>query len=209
MSRSIRFYYGLSGTFKTTTIKTKLGTGDDVLWSGIKRWKIWEKDVLMGKNNPSDLNFALLHLSRLSDLEFNIAKDDSTLFIERGVSDMLFYWLRNNPACKEETIITNLIEEELRVSKKSAGGDREPEKILLVQRDYDFVRDVVFKEPSRSKCFPGGIEEYIDTQNQYIDFTKKYNKITSIVEINNAKEYLRSLGVNWETQEISSNKINF
>lgn len=197
MSRSLKIYYGLSGSFKSTTIKSNLRQGDDVLWSGIKRWRGWEKNLIQNLNKPSDLNFALLHLSRLGDLEYSIVKDNTTLHIERGISDMLFYWLQSNTAENKETLIHNLIEEELKVSEKAAGDIKEPEKILLIQRDYDFVKDVVFKEETRGTCF-SSLEDYIEKQERYIDFTKKYNNITSEIIITDAKDYLRSLGIKWQ-----------
>lgn len=198
MSRSVKFYYGLSGAFKATTIKNNLKPGDSVMWSGIKKWKHWERNFIYNQNDPNDLNFALLHLFRLSELNYSIDKDETILHIERGVTDMLFYWLLTHHAEDQETIIKNLVEEELRVSKIAAGDIKEPEKILLVQRDYDFVRDVVLKEETRSERFETGIQDYIKAQDQYIDFTKRYNNITSEVIITDAREYLESLGIEWK-----------
>ena len=203
MSRSVKIFYGMSGAFKETTIKSKLRDelGSDVMWSGIKQWKYWE-ELIKRKNGPHHLNLALLHLSRLKDKEYNIAKDNTTLFVERGVSDMLFYWLHSLPAMSEnETIIKNLIEEEIRVSKIAAGGEEKPWKVLLIQRDYDFVQNIVLKELTRSECFPGGIKDYINAQDRYISFTKKYNDINEIIEIDNAKEYLKKLGIEWDAKE--------
>lgn len=203
MSRSVKIFYGMSGAFKETTIKSKLRNelGSDVMWSGIKQWKYWE-ELIKRKNGPHHLNLALLHLSRLKDKEYNITKDNTTLFVERGVSDMLFYWLHNLPAMSEnETIIKNLIEEEISVSKIAAGGEEKPWKVLLIQRDYDFVQNIVLKEFTRSECFPGGIKDYINAQDRYISFTKKYNDINEIIEIDNAKEYLKKLGIEWDAKE--------
>lgn len=200
MSRSVKFYYGLSGTFKETTIKNNLKLGDDVLWSGIKRWKGWES--MLGDRIPkSDLNLALLHLSRLADKEYNLTMDEKTLYVERGVTDMLYYWLQSHPTGNQETMIKSLVEEELRVSRIVGGGIQEPEKILLVQKDYEFVEKVVFNEPTRAACFPGGIRDYISSQDRYVDFTKKNNKISEIIYINDAREYLESIGVAWKLDD--------
>ena len=199
MSRSVKIYYGLSGTFKGTTIDSSLKSGDTVLNSGIKQWKYWENSLLGGLNNPSDLNYALLHLSRLKDMKFDLTKDSTTLHVERGVSDMLFYWLLSNPTYKNsETLIRNLIEEEISVSMVAGGDILEPTKILLVQKDYEFVRDVVLSEPTRRERFLGGVDDYMLSQDRYIEFTKKFNKISEIIEITNARDYLRSLGLEWK-----------
>ena len=198
MSRSVKIYYGLSGTFKGTTIDCYLKSGDTVLNSGIKQWKYWENSLLGGLNNPSDLNYALLHLSRLKDMKFDLTKDSSTLHVERGVSDMLFYWLLSNPTYENsETLIRNLIEEEISVSMVAGGDISEPKKILLVQKDYEFVRNVVLNEPTRRERFLGGVDDYMLSQDRYIEFTKKFNKISEIIEITNARDYLRSLGLEW------------
>lgn len=199
MSRSVKIYYGLSGTFKGTTIDCSLKSGDTVLNSGIKQWKYWENSLLGGLNNPSDLNYALLHLSRLKDMKFDLTKDSTTLHVERGVSDMLFYWLLSNPTYENsETLIRNLIEEEISVSMVAGGDISEPTKILLVQKDYEFVRDVVLSEPTRKERFLGGVDDYMLSQDHYIEFTKKFNKISEIIEITNARDYLRSLGLEWK-----------
>lgn len=198
MSRSVKIYYGLSGAFKGTTIDCSLKSGDTVLNSGIKQWKYWENSLLGGLNNPSDLNYALLHLSRLKDMKFDLTKDSTTLHVERGVSDMLFYWLLSNPTYENsETLIRNLIEEEISVSMVAGGDISEPTKILLVQKDYEFVRDVVLNEPTRRERFLGGVDDYMLSQDRYIEFTKKFNNISEIIEITNARDYLRSLGLEW------------
>lgn len=199
MSRSVKIYYGLSGTFKETTIKSKLNIGDDVLWSGIKQWKSWEK-LIEERNNPCDLNLALLHLSRLKDKIYDGRMDETTLYVERGITDMIYYWLQKFPAKNQDTIITLLVEEELKVLGIAAGGNMEPEKILLVQKDYDFVQEVIFREETRAKCFPGGIKDYINSQDRYVAFTKKYNNISKEVVINNAEEYLKELGITWNPE---------
>ena len=197
MPRSVKIYYGLSGTFKSTTIKQLFKPGDNILWSGIKQWKQWETGILGLKNSPSDLNFALLHLSRLKDNEYSIIKDSTTFHIERGVSDMVFYWLLSNPAESFETMLFNLVKEEIEVSKFVSGSNSEPKKILLVQKDYDFIRDVVLSEKTRAERFPGGVDDYLKAQDLYIDFTKKFNNIDEIIEITDARNYLERLGIKY------------
>lgn len=200
MSRSVKIYYGLSGSFKGTTIDQTLRPGDEVLHSGIKQWKFWEKNILSEKNNPNDLNFALLHLSRLMDREYSLIKDSTTFHVERGVTDMVFYWLLNHPTENYETIIKGLVEEEIRVSKFVGGDDIEPEKILLVQKDKEFIEKIVLREKTRSDRFPGGVEDYLKAQDLYVDFTKKYNKISKVIEVTSARDYLKKLGVKYNTE---------
>lgn len=200
MSRSVKIYYGLSGTFKSTTIKSLFKPGDDILWSGIKQWKSWESNILCNKNNPCDLNFALLHLSRLKDREYSIIKDNTVFYIERGISDMVFYWLLNNSTEPFEDLLVNLINEEINISKFVGGDDIEPKKILLIQRDIDFIDNVVLREKTRAERFPRGVEDYLKAQDLYVDFTKKFNKIDEIIEITNAKNYLKKLGIDYNAE---------
>lgn len=215
MSRSVKIYYGLSGTFKSTTIKSLFRQGDDILWSGIKQWKSWETSILGNKNNPSDLNFALLHLSRLRDREYNITKDNTIFHVERGISDMVFYWLLSSPTTESlssvmkddnsriieaESMLIDLIEEEIKISKFVGGSEKDPTKILLVQKDVEFIKDVVLKEQTRAERFPGGVEDYLRAQDLYIDFTKRFNKIDEVIEITNAKNYLKNLGIDYNAE---------
>lgn len=218
MSRSVKIYYGLSGTFKSTTINSLFRLGDEVLWSGIKQWKSWEKNILGFKNNPSDLNFALLHLSRLKDRGYSITKEDTIFYVERGISDMVFYWLLSSPtkpqelnhiesllgysvdAIFNESMLIKLIEEEIKISKFVGGSEKDPTKTLLVQKDVDFIKDVVLKEETRSDRFPNGVDDYLKAQDLYIDFTKRFNKIDEVIEITNAKDYLKRLGIDYNAE---------
>ena len=73
-------------------------------------------------------------------------------------------------------------------------------KILLIQRDVDFIDNVVLKEKTRAERFPRGVEDYLKAQDLYIDFTKKFNKIDEIIEITNAKNYLKKLGIDYNAE---------
>ena len=70
-----------------------------------------------------------------------------------------------------------------------------PQKILLVQKDINFIKDTILKEPTRKEVFPGGLDDYLENQERYIEFTKKYNNISDIVYINNAMNYINNLSL--------------
>ena len=180
----IQFYYGLSGTFKGTTIKKRLEKDNKlkVMWSMIKSWKNLENDLFSGLIEYNDLNYALLHLCMLEETMNNLS-DDSGVLIERGVTDMLFYKTREMLSINDRWV-DSIVKYEDSLCKKK------PEKILLIQNDEEFIRDVILKEPSRKEKFPGGIEDYLRTQRFYVDFTKRHNDITEIIEITNAKDYI-------------------
>lgn len=193
----IKFFYGLSGTFKGTTIKSQLNPNTIPVWSMIKSWKRLETGTFSGLVSRNDLNYALQHLCLLEYVVNNNCNDKNIL-VERGVSDMSYYRMRMyesiDPSASDEWI-KKAIEEELSICK-----DQKIHKILLVQNDKDWIRDVILSEPTRREVFPGGLDEYLKNQDEYIKFTEKYNSIDEIIVINNAKSYLESLGIRYNEE---------
>lgn len=200
----IKIYYGISGTFKRTTIESELEKNKEAysMWSMIKPWKDYEKGVFNNRLPYSDLNYANLHLCRLIDYVFQIPSGSgkNTLLVERGVSDMIFYWLKKDHR-EDEVWIRSVIKEEDFICDQNSYYT--PEKILLIQKDIDFIKDVILKEPKRAECFPGGVEEYLKQQDDYIEFTKKYNKISKVITIKDAKRYIEDdLGLKYDERKI-------
>lgn len=185
MRRRIKIYYGLSGTLKSTTIKTTQ-ENEVVVKSAIKDWKKRRDKLFPWLTSETNLNYALLHLVRLLDY-----KEQRSIIIERGVSDMLFYEERISPSKMTDLICHNTIQEELNVL-----GECEVEKILLIMKDKNFIDTVVLKEPTRKDWFLDS-SEYLQEQERYIEFTKKYNKIDNEIVIKDAREYLASLGLEY------------
>ena len=181
----ITFYYGMSGAFKATTIKKKLEEDKNlkVLWSMIKSWKNLENTLFNGLIEYNDLNYALLHLTMLEDKMDELDDKSSGLLVERGVTDMIFYKTRDLKVVNDMWVdfITNY-EESLCKEK--------PKKILLIQNDTKFIENVILNEPSRREKFLGGVTDYLRDQERYVDFTKKHNDITEIIEITNAEDYI-------------------
>lgn len=181
----ITFYYGMSGAFKATTIKKKLEEDKNlkVLWSMIKSWKNLENTLFNGLIEYNDLNYALLHLTMLEDKMDELDDKSSGLLVERGVTDMIFYKTRDLKVVNDMWVdfITNY-EESL--------CNEKPKKILLIQNDAKFIENVILNEPSRREKFPNGLSDYLRDQDRYIDFTKKHNDITEIIEITNAEDYI-------------------
>lgn len=180
--RKIKFFYGLSGTFKTATISSISHPNSPIVWSMIKLWKDLESGIFDGKTEKNHLNFAILHLCNLE----NIIKSggNETIYSERGVSDPLFYYMNGRDFDWFEDAV---------YKERDLCEGLEIEKTLLIQKDVDFIENTILKEPHRKAIFPSAIE-YMEQQERYIKFTKKYNKIDNIIEINNAKDYITSLG---------------
>lgn len=188
----IKFYYGLSGTFKSTTIESEKKKLEDcsVIKSMIKSWKDLETGIYSGMITRNDLNYALLHLCILEhELKYNSHKNT---LVERGVTDMAYYKMRiieNFGDNINDSWIIDSVKKELELCNET------PQKILLVQKDINFIKDTILKEPTRKEVFPGGLDDYLENQERYIEFTKKYNNISDIVYINNAMNYINNLSL--------------
>jgi hypothetical protein len=203
----IKMYFGLSGAMKGATIRSDLKKNEsaDVMYSAIKPWKSYQFGIFNGLTEYNDLNYSILHLVRLRDfMERNLHPNQKDLLIiERGITDSLFYRFYNDEfqlgtggeideklveeAVKQEELL--LLPSFLKITK-----------VLLIQNDKDFVRDVVLREKYRNKTFKNDPEFYFDQQKKYIGFTKKYNQIDQEIVVNNAEDYVENvLGENWES----------
>ena len=189
--KRIKFYYGLSGTFKTVTIKSESTPESSVAWSMIKLWKDLEDGVFSGYTEKNHLNFALLHLCVLgNEIKSQENKEEVTIFSERGVSDPLFYYGNGR---QDPTWFNEIIQKEVELCE-----NYEIEKVLLIQKDKKFIDEVVLREPHRRAIFPN-VTEYLKKQEEYIRFTERYNLITKKIEITNAEDYIKSLGMEFKT----------
>jgi len=187
----IKFFYGMSGSFKGLTI-TAEGNAP-IVKSMIKTWKDLSGSIFNGNLSENHLNFALLHLCILSH---EVGSNDcGNLIVERGVSDPFFYYTRGKIYGRDtESEIYRAVDEELEIVK----GLGEVQKILLANKDRNFIRDVVLSEPHRAQVFPGGVDEYLMEQEKYIAFTSRFNKITDVREISNARDYIEGLGFEYK-----------
>ena len=195
----------MSGAFKGVTL-----TAEDIASEGsilkvrsmIKPWKDIMERIFDNTKDEDHRDYTLLHLSILSHVvedakmwwpgrEDCIEKD---INVERGVTDSLYYWTRGKIYGREvEDQIARAVEEELRIA--SAVGN--VKKILLVNKDSEFIKNVILKEPHRAQVFPGGLEDYLEQQEKYIAFTSRWNKIDEVRVIENARDYIESLGLKY------------
>ena len=189
----IRIYYGLSGTLKSTTIKQKYGYfGDErentvIIRSAIKNWKSNRDALFPWLCNESNLNYALLHLTRLQDYVYG----DYDFIIERGVTDPLYYEYQKQPELITPYIISSAVTKESEIL-----GGNNVQKILMTMLDEKFIAEKVLFEKTRADCFQG-VEEYLKKQKEYVEFTKKYNNISEEIKITDAREYLGVLGIEY------------
>lgn len=200
MFRFITMFYGCSGTFKATTIKAALVENPityRAMWSDIKPWKHWEK--ILG-TPQDDRNYAILHLCNLRNSLRNMPPGVNNLLVERGVTDMLYYYYKNNREVGESPDwIRNVVQQEDMMCEQNSYYT--PKKVLLIQKDIDFIKDIVLKEPTRAKEFPGGVQEYLEYQDAYVKFTQKYNKIDEVIDIKDAEKYINDLGFEFDPEK--------
>ncbi len=183
----VKIYYGMSGALKNQTILKECPPNTKIMKSAIKPWKELENGPLHNLTIPSDLNFLSLHLIRLKDWK-DLCGDN--FIIERGVTDFLFFHFNSQQYHPGKTFETDLdlMFEMIRREEEVIGSSCE--KILLIQRDPGFVREKVFDDPYRNATFSGDVGLYLKMQEEYIQFTKTWNKIDREVIIENAKEYI-------------------
>lgn len=201
----VKFFYGMSGAFKGVTLSAEYVASEADVYeirSMIKPWKDIMGRIFNTTKTEDHRDYALLHLCTMRNVieeidEYSIDSYnllEKTILIERGVTDPLYYWLRGKVfGQNEEEIIERAVQEELDI----ISGYGDIKKILLVNQDKDFIRDVVLQEPHRSGVFPGGVEQYLKEQEDYISWTARWNNINEVREIKNAREYIEGLGLEY------------
>lgn len=202
----IRIYYGLSGALKGSTIEAvkKKEPGLKVMESSIKTWKYYQFGLYAGLTEYNDLTYGILHLVRLREfMEQNHSEDK--LLIERGITDSMFYHYYSDEFPKglvseNPRFVADVVEAEKSLLLPDFS---KIERVLLVQNDKDFVRDVVLQEKYRKKTFKGSPDLYFEMQEKYVEFTAKYNAIDKIIRIDNAREYItETLGETWNLNKV-------
>lgn len=191
----IKFFYGLSGTFKSATIETLQNKDTAVVWSMIKSAKRLETGIYNGMIGYNDLSYAIQHLTLLEYVLKTTDKKD--ILVERGISDMTFYRMIAYERMGEtidDSWIRKSVEEELRLC-----GDHGIHKVLLIQNDREFIKNTILSEPTRAEKFPNGLDDYLKSQELYVKHTETYNNISEVITINDAKSYLEgSLGIEFK-----------
>jgi hypothetical protein len=179
--------YGMSGTLKLTT----MDIDPDYIgaWrfpSDIKRWK--EMASWIPGYTGSDLDFAF---HRLLLLEYTriIKRGDINVVLERGVTDYIESYLSRpwHTPVPEKSIIHMV-----GLERKALGNNSKPRKILLEMLDQDFIESKVLQDKYRREVFPD-LPTYLERQNKYIEFTKKYNPGIVEVKIESAEDYIKEL----------------
>jgi hypothetical protein len=188
----IYYFYGMSGTLKATTIGSPRYEEALKIWSDIKPYWNYRKTLFPEELPGTDGDFIIQRLIKLNNYrelvmegELSGSKD---ICIERGVSDMIKCMIDNGTFKGEDKDIYKIIEEEENIFPVWWTTRR----ILLVMLDEDFIENRVLNEINRLRYYPD-LETYLKRQEEYVEFTKRYNHIDEVIEIRNAYDYIESL----------------
>ena len=176
----VRIYYGISGTLKLTSIQKQSGVK---VYSLNKTFK-----ELSGKllgEEPKDTELALVRLLQLKNLDISPSYD---YHIERGITDYLEFWT-SRPENRDKRRDGNFISPWVCEESLILSGAK---KILLVMKDEDFIKTKVLSDPHRRAVLPN-LRTYLERQEEYIDFTKTWNKIDQEIIIKDAYDYIKNI----------------
>ena len=188
----IYYFYGMSGTLKATTIGSPRYEGALKIWSDIKPYWNYRKTLFPEELPGTDGDFIIQRLIKLNNYRELVMEGELSggkdICIERGVSDMIKCMIDNGTFKGEEKDIYKIIEEEESIFPIWWTTRR----ILLVMLDKDFIENRVLNEINRLRYYPD-LETYLKRQEEYVEFTKRYNHIDEVIEIRNAYDYIESL----------------
>lgn len=187
-----KIIYGLSGSLKMTTIKSKY-IGDDyfIVYSDTKKFFDYDKNFF---NWSAGTNNAHICTERLIILD-QYLPPSKTIVCERGISDFIF----SIPEFKikglesYDSIEFNKL---LNLETKFLGGETNIYRELLVMNDDDFIINEVLNENKdgyyRKRLYQN-LSIYKKKQDEYIKFTTDNNKMNKITIIDNAFDYINKL----------------
>jgi hypothetical protein len=188
----IYYFYGMSGTLKATTIGSPRYEEALKIWSDIKPYWNYRKTLFPEELPGTDGDFIIQRLIKLNNYRELITEGELSgskdICIERGVSDMIKCMIDNGTFKGEDKDIYKIIEEEENIFPVWWTTRR----ILLVMLDKDFIENRVLNEINRLRYYPD-LETYLKRQEEYVEFTKRYNHIDEVIEIRNAYDYIESL----------------
>lgn len=188
----IYYFYGMSGTLKATTMGSPRYEEALKIWSDIKPYWNYRKTLFPEELPGTDGDFIIQRLIKLNNYRELITEGELSgskdICIERGVSDMIKCMIDNGTFKGEDKDIYKIIEEEKNIFPIWWTTRR----ILLVMLDEDFIENRVLNEINRLRYY-SDLETYLKRQEEYVEFTKRYNHIDEVIEIRNAYDYIESL----------------
>lgn len=182
--------YGMSGTLKATTIKSKYSSYFKVL-SETKPYFNIDKRYFNWSARSNNAHICSCRIMILS----NYLPTNKDIVCERGVTDFIFGLPDSNISGMDSYDLIDINGLSELESNLLCNSNNSPiRKVLLVMKDEDFIiNEVLSGEDSyyRKRLYPD-LDTYFKKQNEYIDFTCKYNLINEVVPILNARDYIEN-----------------
>lgn len=182
--------YGMSGTLKATTIKSKYSSYFKVL-SETKPYFNIDKRYFNWSARSNNAHICSCRIMILS----NYLPTNRDIVCERGVTDFIFGLPDSNISGMDSYDLIDINGLSELESNLLCNSNNSPiRKVLLVMKDEDFIiNEVLSGEDSyyRKRLYPD-LDTYFKKQNEYIDFTCKYNLINEVVPILNARDYIEN-----------------
>lgn len=182
--------YGMSGTLKATTIKSRYSSYFKVL-SETKPYFNIDKRYFNWSARSNNAHICSCRIMILS----NYLPTNRDIVCERGVTDFIFGLPDSNISGMDSYDLIDINGLSELESNLLCNSNNSPiRKVLLVMKDEDFIiNEVLSGEDSyyRKRLYPD-LDTYFKKQNEYIDFTCKYNLINEVVPILNARDYIEN-----------------
>lgn len=182
--------YGMSGTLKATTIKSRYSSYFKVL-SETKPYFNIDKRYFNWSARSNNAHICSCRLMILS----NYLPTNRDIVCERGVTDFIFGLPDSNISGMDSYDLIDINGLSELESNLLCNSNNSPiRKVLLVMKDEDFIINEVLSGKDsyyRKRLYPD-LDTYFKKQNEYIDFTCKYNLINEVVPILNARDYIEN-----------------
>lgn len=182
--------YGMSGTLKATTIKSRYSSYFKVL-SETKPYFNIDKRYFNWSARSNNAHICSCRLMILS----NYLPTNRDIVCERGVTDFIFGLPDSNISGMDSYDLIDINGLSELESNLLCNSNNSPiRKVLLVMKDEDFIINEVLSGKDsyyRKRLYPD-LDTYIKKQDEYIDFTCKYNLINEVVPILNARDYIEN-----------------
>lgn len=183
--------YGMSGTLKESTIMSYIYSESFKIYSDTKPFFELDENYFNWSSRVNDCHLAIHRLLTLRLPGF--LPFDKDIVIERGVTDNLFC-VPNRKISGLESYDDMKINELVKLEENfiNRNGNTKINKILLIMKDSDFIASKVIDQRHRKAIYPD-LSTYLSKQDEYVEFTKKWNIIDEEVVIDDARYYIENV----------------
>lgn len=187
--REAIIFHGLSGDVKLAALNAMKSPLSVVLYSAIRKARSIQHN-LGSKVGVEHVDYSIIHLLRLEDLLSSISPLTPVILTERGSVDAPFFAYREGNISFEEALELGkkLKEEEEWVLRayNTVNILRKAVRVL----DIKYINDLVI-DKCRSDIFPGGVDQYVEDQDKYIEYLSiVYNNELDVLDVFDVENFL-------------------